>query len=241
MFSGIMFWAMWLSLKHILHISGESLCKKKLVNKINKTTELRTDVLLPCYFEPVLLGSDMTADIGAVWTQENKAIPNLLEITLQGDVRSWNSKNGRIKTFSKLSESGNFSILLHKVNQSDLGLYCCVLFNGTNCSIAYQEIVLHTVKGSHTQNALVQNWPFIAGGGAVALLVLVVSLCCLHRTRTRKEKNIEFNERKGNSWFVAESERGVYANEPENHSSVFACCGTRSDVGSEEIYANLQY
>ncbi|XP_035383279.1 uncharacterized protein LOC113589995 isoform X2 [Electrophorus electricus] len=250
-------------------LSGESICNRSNIGSINITTELRSDVLLPCYFEPVLLGSDMTADIVAVWIQENEAIPNLLEITLQGDVRSWNIKGGRIKTFSKLSVSGNFSILLHKVNQSDLGLYRCELFKGINCSIAYQDIGLHTVKGSHTQNALVQNWLFIAGGGAVALLVLVVSLCGLKRTcanasnrslyentgfqqsspaskvscgttpfsahdsgslfsgQPGKQKNMELNERKGNSWFDA-SNRSLYENTGFQQSSPASkvSCGT---------------
>ena len=112
------------------------------VGRSNVTTELQSDVLLPCIFKATLLGSNKTADIAAVWSQTTIPADNLVEIRLQGEVMFWNNRGGRIKTFPKLSESGNFSILLRNVQQSDLGLYRCELFNGTNCMIAYQEVQL---------------------------------------------------------------------------------------------------
>uniref|UniRef100_A0A3B1JHK8 Ig-like domain-containing protein n=1 Tax=Astyanax mexicanus TaxID=7994 RepID=A0A3B1JHK8_ASTMX len=113
-----------------------------LISSINISTNLQSDVLLLCNFNSSLLGSDLTADIAAVWSYRNITEDNLLEISLQGVVLFWNNRDGRINPFPKLSTSGNFSILLHKVNKSDLGLYRCELFSGTNCSIAYQEIYL---------------------------------------------------------------------------------------------------
>ncbi|KAI4891795.1 hypothetical protein NFI96_014802, partial [Prochilodus magdalenae] len=121
---------------------SESKCRSELTSSINVTTELQSDVLLPCIFEPTLLGSDRTADVAAVWSQRNVTVDNLLEINLQGVVMVWNIRGGRIKAFPKLSESGNFSILLHNVQLSDLGLYRCELYEGIDCSIAYQELHL---------------------------------------------------------------------------------------------------
>ncbi|KAI5615607.1 hypothetical protein C0J50_0288 [Silurus asotus] len=121
---------------------GENLCSSELLIHSNITAALQSDVLLTCNFHPTLLGSDKTADIAVVWTQRNTTTHILLEISLLGDVRSWDHKGGRIKTFPKLSESGNFSILLQKVQLYDLSLYHCELFNGFNCSIAFQEIQL---------------------------------------------------------------------------------------------------
>ncbi|KAI5089228.1 hypothetical protein C0J45_20636 [Silurus meridionalis] len=125
-----------------MYVQGEILCNSELLIHSNITAELQSDVLLPCNLHPTLLGSDKTADIAVVWTQRNTTTHSLLEISLQGDVRFWDHKGGRIKTFPKLSESGNFSILLQKVQLYDLSLYRCELFNGFNCSLAYQEIQL---------------------------------------------------------------------------------------------------
>ncbi|KAG9281681.1 hypothetical protein AMEX_G231 [Astyanax mexicanus] len=123
-------------------VRAETSCRNELISRINFSTPLQSDVLLPCNFNSSLLGSDLTADIAAVWSYKNITEDNLLEISLQGVVMFWNNRGGRINPFPKLSTSGNFSILLHKVNKSDLGLYRCELFNGINCSIAYQEIIL---------------------------------------------------------------------------------------------------
>ncbi|KAL6463863.1 hypothetical protein MHYP_G00282540 [Metynnis hypsauchen] len=112
------------------------------VGIINVTTDLESDVLLPCNFKATLLGSNKTADIAAVWSQTTIPADNLVEIKLQGEVSFWNNRDKRIKTFPKLSESGNFSILLRNVQQSDLGLYRCELHEGINCMIAYQEVQL---------------------------------------------------------------------------------------------------
>ncbi|KAL6463869.1 hypothetical protein MHYP_G00282600 [Metynnis hypsauchen] len=112
------------------------------VGIINVTSDLQSDVLLPCNFEATLLGSNKTADIAAVWSHRSTPAENLLEISLQGEVMFWNNRDKRIKTVPKLSESGNFSILLRNVQQSDLGLYRCELHEGINCMIAYQEVQL---------------------------------------------------------------------------------------------------
>ncbi|KAK3526868.1 hypothetical protein QTP86_000728 [Hemibagrus guttatus] len=129
--------------------TGESLCKKELLKRSNVSTELQSDVLLPCNFDPALLGSDKTADIAVVWKQMNTTRHGLLEISLRGEASFWNSKDGRIKHFPKLSESGNFSILLQKVQPYDLSLYTCELFNGTSCSIGYQEVELQSNQQSN--------------------------------------------------------------------------------------------
>ena len=122
--------------------TGSRRCDTQYVGRTNVTTELQSDVLLPCIFEPTLLGSDRTADVAAVWSQMNITVDNLVEIKLQGGEMFWSNRGGRIKAFPKLSESGNFSILLRNVQRSDLGLYRCELYEGIDCSIAYQEVHL---------------------------------------------------------------------------------------------------
>ncbi|XP_060768353.1 uncharacterized protein LOC132875533 isoform X2 [Neoarius graeffei] len=167
--------------------SGESLCKNEYLTHINISTELQSDVLLPCSFNPTLLGSDKTADISVVWSQKNTTSHNLLEILLKGELRPWNNKGRRIKAFPELSESGNFSILLEKVQPYDVGLYSCELFNGTSCSIAYQEIQLSLMI--HRSSLLLWSIVGALAGGIVLLAVLTAYL--LH---AKRRKNIIVTE-----------------------------------------------
>ncbi|KAL7838096.1 hypothetical protein AOLI_G00265000, partial [Acnodon oligacanthus] len=148
-------------------VTGSRGCQMQYVGKSSVTTDLQSDVLLPCNFKSTLLGSNQTADMAAVWRQTTTPADNLVEISLQGKVRFWNNRDRRIKTFPKLSESGNFSILLRNVQQSDLGLYRCDLHEGINCMIAYQEVQLGLAAVSEYQKTIIAG---TSGGAAVLLL-----------------------------------------------------------------------
>ncbi|GAA6089445.1 uncharacterized protein LOC113634194 [Tachysurus ichikawai] len=186
MFSGVKQWILFLSMWHItsITVTGEHQCKRELLKSSNVSAELQSDVLLPCNFDPVLFGSDKTADVAVVWKQINTTTHGLLEISQHGEEKFWNNRDGRIKHFPKLSASGNFSILLQKVQSYDLSLYSCELFNGT-CSIGYQEIQL----GQSKHQGLTQKWPFIAGGAAVALIFLLVFTCLVKRACSGASNN----------------------------------------------------
>ncbi|XP_066505729.1 uncharacterized protein [Hoplias malabaricus] len=176
---GITHWTLWISTWHLFYSSGESPCKSELILSLNVTTVLQSDVLLPCNFSPGLIGLNTTADIAAVWSHRNMTVDNLVEITLQGQTMYWKNYNRQIKTFSSVSASGNFSILLRNVTQSDEGLYQCDLFNGTGCRIAYQDIFLNILQQSVFQSALAYYWSIIAGGGTATLILLLVSFFCV--------------------------------------------------------------
>ncbi|XP_037389566.1 uncharacterized protein LOC108437631 [Pygocentrus nattereri] len=160
-------------------VTGSRGCQMQYVGRSNKTTDLQSDVLLPCNFEVTLLGSNKTADIAAVWSQTTIPADNLVEISLQDGVMFWNNRDKRIKTFTKLSESGNFSILLCNVQQSDLGLYRCELHEGINCMIAYQEVQLGLAAVSEYQKYVIAG----GSGGAVALLLSTACVCCIASKR----------------------------------------------------------
>ncbi|KAL6463874.1 hypothetical protein MHYP_G00282650 [Metynnis hypsauchen] len=159
--------------------TGSRGCQMQYVGIINITTDLQSDVLLPCNFKSTLLRSNKTADIAAVWSQTTIPADNLLEIKLQGEVTFWNNRDKRIKPFPKLSESGNFSILLRNVQQSDLGLYRCELHEGINCSIAYQEVQLGLAAVSEYQKTIIAG----ASGGAAVLLLFTACVCYIARKR----------------------------------------------------------
>ncbi|KAL7838097.1 hypothetical protein AOLI_G00265010 [Acnodon oligacanthus] len=189
-------------------IKGVTLCRSKSLTRINMVITLQSDVLLPCYLKPATLGSDKTADIAAVWSHNNITTDEvLLEISLQGEVKLWNNRNGRIRPFPEHSESGNFSILLHTVQQSDLGLYRCELFRGNSRLLACQDVYVSTAYSS------MKYWHFLLGAAA-ALCLLLVSLCCMQWRRRETADplymNTYFHESKRDS-----KEEAIYENNME--------------------------
>ncbi|XP_017558376.2 uncharacterized protein LOC108430416 isoform X1 [Pygocentrus nattereri] len=188
----IMFFTVWM-LPLLPCFTAESKCKNKRISSINVTTDLQSDVLLPCNFEVSLLGSSQTADIAAVWSHRTIPADNLVEISLQAGVMTWNTRDKRIKAFHKLSESGNFSILLRNVQQSDLGLYRCELHEGINCSIAYQEINLMIPESTKALSGGFLSLPITAGalgGGIILLGLLIISYFCVKRSKNSTDKTV---------------------------------------------------
>ncbi|KAL6463877.1 hypothetical protein MHYP_G00282680 [Metynnis hypsauchen] len=185
----IMFFTVWM-LPLLPCFTAESKCKNRLISSINVTTELQSDVLLPCNFEATLFGSNQTADIAAVWIQRNIPADILLEIKLQGEVMFWNNRDKRIKTFPKLSKSGNFSILLHNVQQSDLGLYRCELHEGINCRIAYQEVQLEPTEAVSGGFLSLPITAGALGGGIILLGLLIISYSCVKRSKDSTDKTV---------------------------------------------------
>ncbi|XP_047665548.1 uncharacterized protein LOC113634194 [Tachysurus fulvidraco] len=234
MFSGVKQWILFLSMWHItsITVTGENLCKRELLKSTNVSAELQSDVLLPCNFDPVLLRSDKSADVVVVWRQINTTTHGLLEISQHGQEMYWNYRDGRVKHFPKLSASGNFSILLKKVQPYELGLYTCELYHGTNCSIGYQEIQL----GQSKHQWLTQKWPFIAGGAAVALIFLLVFTCVVKRACSGASNdavyaNARFEKRNAKQLSKDKhnchprrnkAKKEVCPNNPQNHNNIYA-------------------
>ncbi|XP_047665551.1 uncharacterized protein LOC113634182 isoform X2 [Tachysurus fulvidraco] len=167
------------------NVTGELLCKGELLKRTNVSAELQSDVLLPCNFDPVLLRSDKTADVVVVWRQINTTKHGLLEISHHGRETFWNYRDGRVKHFPKLSASGNFSILLKKVQPYELGLYTCELYHGFNCTIGYQEIQLGQVS------LLKTSIDIIAAGAvaAAAALLCLFLICSCEISNKRKQQS----------------------------------------------------
>lgn len=129
----------------LLFFTGVNACWGNLTSNVSLSTELQSGVLLPCSFESDLLKSNQTNDSCAVWAHLNT---DFVEINLDGEPKFWNNRRGRIEPFPKLAESEllDFSIRIHNVQQSDLGVYHCKLFRETNCFLAYKIIELHKGK-----------------------------------------------------------------------------------------------
>nr|XP_021332249.1 uncharacterized protein si:dkey-65b12.12 isoform X3 [Danio rerio] len=156
----------------LIHVRGNGVCQRKFIKRINVTTELESNVLLPCLFDPDLFRSlKLSTNSTADWSQINTTVQHIVEIKVNGESSFWDNRRGRIKAFSSQSGSGNFSILINKVQSSDLGLYQCELFREFNCSLAYTEISLALVEF-----LFLDNWQLVipaATGGGFLLLCLV--------------------------------------------------------------------
>ncbi|KAL1274856.1 hypothetical protein QQF64_027670 [Cirrhinus molitorella] len=172
-------WILGLLIFNVQFIHGLNVCQGVLISNVNVSTELQSDVLLPCSFESDLLNSKLTNDTCVVWTHLNSTNREIVEIPLDGEAKFWSSRRGRIKTFPKLPESELlcFSIQIRNVQQSDLGVYHCNLFSETSCLLTYKRIQLHNLNSEAagvSVNSL--TWPITAGaaGGAAMLVVLLV-------------------------------------------------------------------
>ncbi|XP_048044273.1 uncharacterized protein LOC125267041 [Megalobrama amblycephala] len=166
----------------LVYVKGHNVCQQKLISRVNLSTELQSEITLPCLFEAALFGSNLTMSLVAVWAQINTTVEYIVEINVNGLESFWNNRNGRIQAFRDRSGSGNFSILISNVQRSDLGLYHCELFRETNCSLGYRQISLSLVEFSQL------NWQLIVAGGGGFLLLCLITVC-VYYTWTKRESD----------------------------------------------------
>ncbi|KAI7789496.1 hypothetical protein IRJ41_004021 [Triplophysa rosa] len=149
-------------------------CPRNFTERINLTTKLQSEILLPCYFDSAFIKLNQNQETSVVWSHFNTTIIYIVDIKVNGDPAFWDSRKGRIKALSYISGSGNFSILIHNVQVSDLGLYRCELFKESNCSLLYKEMSL---------TSPINNWLLIIGGGGFLLLCLITACGCYTWTK----------------------------------------------------------
>lgn len=125
---------------NVTFLTGYAACTRNFTERINSNTKLQSEILLPCYFDSAFIKSNQNKETSVVWSHINTTIVFIVEIKVNGDLAFWDSRKGRIEAFPYVSGSGNFSILIHNVQVSDLGPYRCEIFRETNCSLLYKEI-----------------------------------------------------------------------------------------------------
>ncbi|XP_026779868.3 uncharacterized protein LOC113532621 isoform X3 [Pangasianodon hypophthalmus] len=157
-------------------------------NSITLNIQLGSEVLLPC----TLLKSNKTEE--ARWIQTS----SLLSIRPNGNITFDDPRDGRMTVFPLLFGRGNFSILVHQFQASDMGIYCCQLSH--ECQRV--EIKLSQSPEDH-KGGLNFPWYYIAAGvGIFILLVIVFSLIykfrgnCLKRSSDSYYVNSERKEQK---------------------------------------------
>ncbi|KAJ8403830.1 hypothetical protein AAFF_G00346980 [Aldrovandia affinis] len=147
-----------------------------------------SQAILPCAF-PVHLPDSVTGGdrVEVVWTQSTSGI--LLEISKTDSVNfNFNfhdPREGRVKVFPNSCTVGNFSIRIDQLRRSDLGEYCCVVPNGSVCSVVEFRTDYAGAQNVVVQNVVVRfmgdNWYFICAGGV--LLILLIACVCYVKYR----------------------------------------------------------
>ncbi|XP_043096341.1 uncharacterized protein LOC122345891 isoform X1 [Puntigrus tetrazona] len=167
--------AVWILSCCVFSGRGHGVCTVgNLIKRINLTTELSSEILLPCLYEPALKGSHLTEESFADWIQIKTNTDYIVEISVNGQESFWNNRQHRIKVFREVAGSGNFSLLIRDVQLSDLGLYRCEIFRGINCSLGYVEIEISLAT---VEISLLSNWRLIAAGGGGFLLLCLITVC----------------------------------------------------------------
>ncbi|XP_052412704.1 uncharacterized protein LOC127957981 isoform X2 [Carassius gibelio] len=180
------FSAVWILCRCCCLVCGrdQGVCSvEKLITRINLTTELQSEILLPCLFKPALTGSNLDMNSSAVWAQITENTDAIVEIKVNDHEMFWNNRGNRIKAFGAAAASGNFSILIEDVQLSDLGLYRCEHFRDTNCSLGYKEIEISLAAEFSPLN----NWQLIVAAGGGGFLLLCLITVCVYCTWTKRQ------------------------------------------------------
>ncbi|KAL7831660.1 hypothetical protein AOLI_G00292080 [Acnodon oligacanthus] len=120
---------------------------------------LGSSVSLPC----LLQKTNQTDE--ATWSQNS----SLLSIRPEGNITFEDPRGGRVVVFPYLFNTGNFSILIHKLQASDVGTYCCRL--SQECHRV--ELLLRRDVQGGGWNLL---WYIVAGIVGIVLLMIACSL-----------------------------------------------------------------
>ncbi|XP_060799715.1 uncharacterized protein LOC132901384 isoform X2 [Neoarius graeffei] len=177
--------------------------------------QLGSEVLLPC----TLLKSKKTKE--ARWSQTS----NLLSIRPDGNVSFEDPRDGRMTVFPLLFSRGNFSILIHQFQASDIGVYCCELSH--ECQKV--EIKLSQNPEGH-KGGLNFPWYYVAGGiGIFILLLIVFSLIYKFRENCLKRSSDSYYINSGHNQEQREAEH----RERVESTKVDECDGEYEDIESD--------
>ncbi|XP_050984873.1 uncharacterized protein LOC127176994 [Labeo rohita] len=135
-------------------------CRDVTINAL-----LKSEVLIPCSFDINHYNENETIK----WSHYS----SLVTISINGKIVIDSPREGRVSSFPNLARGGNFSILIHDLEHSDLGTYLCEL-NSKCWRVNIMEFseISETEELSSNRN----SWLFFfAGAGLFVLLFIIVS------------------------------------------------------------------
>ncbi|XP_016358887.1 uncharacterized protein LOC107701404 [Sinocyclocheilus anshuiensis] len=128
--------------------------------EVTVNASLKSEVFLPCHFN--ISHHNETESVN--WNRYS----SLVTIRINGRIFFHSLSEGRVNVFPLLSKHGNFSILIHDLQSSDIGTYTCRL--NSEC---------WTVKINERPHRINESNPwfyFAAGAGLLILLFIAFSL-----------------------------------------------------------------
>ncbi|XP_027027161.1 uncharacterized protein LOC113658885 isoform X2 [Tachysurus fulvidraco] len=147
-------------------VRGGSHCLQSCRN-ITLNIQLGSQMLLPC----TLLISNETKE--AKWSHNS----SLLNIGPNGTVKFDDPRDGKIIVFPYLFYRGNFSILVHQLQASDMGMYCCQL--SQECQRVEVKLLTEGLNFS---------WYYIAAGVGIFILLVIVFSLVVYKLRGKCSK-----------------------------------------------------
>lgn len=139
-------------------------CKEITVN-----ASLKSEVLLPCHFNISRYDETVTVN----WTKDFNYL-SLVTIFINGRMFFDSRSKGRVNVFPLLSKRGNFSILVHDLQSSDIATYTCEL-NSECWRVKIHEHV-KIIERPHRISEFNPWFYFAAGAGLFILLFIAFSL-----------------------------------------------------------------
>ncbi|KAL6470940.1 hypothetical protein MHYP_G00195900 [Metynnis hypsauchen] len=215
-------------------------------NSTTVSITLGSSVSLPC----LLQKTNQTDE--ATWSQNS----SLLSIWPGGNITFEDPRGGRVVVFPYLFNTGNFSILIHELQASDVGTYCCQLSQECH-RVEIQLSQSRDVQGGGKARDLL--WFIAAGIGGFILLIIACSLIwefrgvCLKRlsdsyyvnsTETqgakKKERTDPNTEREESDGHYEDMDREAHGEDYENMQGEVRDGQNEDTDGDEDDYVNAE-
>ncbi|MFT7803902.1 uncharacterized protein LOC111859703 isoform X1 [Arapaima gigas] len=225
-------WMLWILLCCSLpSLNGQHGCTRPCEKNITVTGYLNAAVLLPCTFT---VGS--MEQMIVVWSQST----DLVTLYEMEQIRFSDNRKGRLKVFPHMSSIGNFSIQLESLQLSDQGSYCCGILNKSICStvnVQLQKPDSDSKPGQETtlRGFMVDNWYFVAAGGAVFVILVIAYICCVkHKSLHESTQSDYVNENYSKDYSLQHAEstnRGESSGEQERDTTNHTAPDTEYEQG----------
>ncbi|XP_051521204.1 uncharacterized protein LOC127421976 [Myxocyprinus asiaticus] len=131
------------------------------VTVITVNASMKSGVFLPCHFDNKTRNKTERVE----WSH----LSSLLRITQDGNIDFNKPREGRVNVFPILAYKGNFSILIHDLQPSDLGTYCCEL--SREC---WRVEIIESPHPAEKSNEIPVNpWLYFAAGAGLFILLFI--------------------------------------------------------------------
>ncbi|XP_073779607.1 uncharacterized protein isoform X2 [Danio rerio] len=135
-------------------------CGRVRYTEVSINASLKSQVFLPCHFNTSLNNETV------IWSHNKDT---LVKIIADGRIYFENPREGRVTAFPLLVEEGNFSILIHDLDSSEVGVYFCE-WNSECWRVRITEIQNHSSQEIY----YLSPWFYFAAGAGLFIMLFIV-------------------------------------------------------------------